>query len=500
MESPERRDAPLELSQDEFRRAGHVLVDRIADHLAWIQDRSNPVTRAESPEQVRSLLGRGGMPQFGTSAERLLEETAGVLFDHSLFNGHPRFWGYVTSSPASIGVLGDMLAATINANVGAYALSPVATEIERQTVRWIAELIGYAPGCGGLLVSGGNMANFVCFLAARKAKIPWDVRTTGVAPSNGQAPRMYCSAETHTWIQKAADLFGFGSDAVAWIPADNDQRMNVAALEKRIADDRSKGMLPFLVIGTAGTVGTGAVDPLEEIGNLCKREGLWFHVDGAYGGFAAILPESPPDFHAFHLADSVAVDPHKWLYAPLEAGCALVKDPKALLETFSYHPEYYHFDEHADEELTNFYELGLQNSRGFRALKVWLALRQAGREGYVRMIRDDCAIARHLHVALKDFHEIEAMTHHLSITTFRYVPMDLRPKAAAENEYLNKLNTEILSRIQASGKAYPSNALVDGIFGIRVCVVNFRSTVEDVLALPPLVVATGREVDHEMRN
>ncbi len=500
MQSPTRRDAPLEMSQDEFRLAGHVLVDRIADYLAWIQNRDNPVTRAESPERVRSFLGRGGVPQTGTSAERLLEEAAGMLFEHSLFNGHPRFWGYVTSSPASIGVLGDLLAAAVNANVGAYALSPAATEIERQTVQWIAELIGYRPGCEGLLVSGGNMANFVCFLAARKAMLPWDVRTRGVTSAEGRVPRIYCSTETHTWIQKAADLFGFGSDAVSWIPTDKDQRMNVAALRQTIRDDRTKGLVPFLVVGAAGTVGTGAVDPLEEIGGLCKQENLWFHIDGAYGGFAAILPESAPDLHALRFADSVAVDPHKWLYAPLEAGCALVKDRKVLLDTFSYHPEYYHFDEHAEEDLTNFYEFGLQNSRGFRALKVWLAIRQAGRDGYTRMIRDDCAIARHLDDALRDYHEIERMTHNLSITTFRYVPVDLRPIAATANDYLNRLNTEILTRIQAGGKAYPSNVLVDGNYGIRVCIVNFRSTVDDVLSLPPLVIDAGREVDRELRK
>jgi aromatic-L-amino-acid/L-tryptophan decarboxylase len=500
MDRSPQRAAPLDMPPDEFRRAGYTLVDRIADHLSWISNRENPVTRAESPVQIRQVLGGGRIPETGAPASKILAEAVDLLFDHSLFNGHPRFWGYVTSSPAPIGMLGDLLAAAINPNVGAFALSPAATELELQTVRWIAQMIGYDDSCGGLLVSGGNMANFVCFLAARKAKIPWDVRSIGVAPVNGKRPRIYCSTETHTWVHKAADLFGFGSEAIAWIPVEKDLRMSVAALRRQIADDRSRGAVPLVVIGSAGTVGTGAVDPIDEMAAVCREEGLWFHVDGAYGGLAAVLPEASKDLRALRLADSVAVDPHKWLYAPLEAGCALVRDRQSLVATFSYHPTYYRFDDHAEEELTNFYELGLQNSRGFRALKVWLALRQVGREGYVRMIRDDCHAAQELYSSLQNYSELEPLTHGLSITTFRFVPEDMRSEEKSREEYLNKLNAEILSRLQSGGAAYPSNALVHGKFAIRVCIVNFRTTQADVLALPPLVVTIGRETDREMRR
>jgi len=487
------------MSPEEFRRAGYSLVDRIAEFLLWINDRSNPVTRAESPERIRQLLGAGEMPDSGSSPHALLENASKLLFDHSLFNGHPRFWGYVTSSPAPIGVLADLLAAAVNPNVGAYDLSPVATEIERQTVRWIAEIIGYPASCGGLLVSGGNQANFVCFLAARRARIPWDVRTEGLAAPSPKTLRVYCSSETHTWVHKATDLFGLGNNAIVWIPTDSDQRMDTRALRRQIVEDLQKGHIPLLVLGAAGTVGTGKVDPLEEIAAICKEFNIWFHVDGAYGGFAAMLPEAPADLKALNLADSVAVDPHKWLYAPLEAGCALVRDRKALLDTFSYHPEYYRFDGHEDEELTNFYEYGPQNSRGFRALKVWLSLRQAGREGYVQMIRDDCRLAQDLFQALRDYPEIEPCTCGLSITTFRYVPADLRTGEKPAEEYLNKLNAEILTRLQRSGKAYPSNAVVQGKFVLRVCIVNFRTTTEDVLNLPPMVAELGKTVDEELR-
>jgi aromatic-L-amino-acid decarboxylase len=490
------RHAALDMSPDEFRRIGHSLVDRIAEFLTWIQDRSNPVTRAERPAQVRALLGSAPLPDQGMPAEELIRQTAELLFDHSLFNSHPRFWGYITSPSSPVGVLGDFLASAVNPNVGAYELSPVATEIERQTVRWIAEMVGYPPSCGGLLVSGGNMANFICFLAARKAKAPWDAAKEGMG--SARPVRVYCSSETHTWINKAADLFGLGHTAISWIPADADQRMKTEALRKQIDADVKAGVHPFMVIGAAGTVSTGATDPIREIGAICREHNLWFHVDGAYGGFAAALPEASEDLKSLAIADSLAVDPHKWLYAPLEAGCALVRDPKGLPDTFSYHPAYYRFDEHADEGATNFHELGMQNSRGFRALKVWLALRQAGRKGYEEMIRDDCSMAGELYRSLGSYEGLEPLTCNLSIATFRYVPADL--KGPGNEEYLNRLNAEILARLQAGGQAYASNAVIDGKFALRVCVVNFRTTREDMLSLPSLVTGIGRKIDAEMRR
>ena len=269
-----------------------------------------------------------------------------------------------------------------------------------------------------MLVSGGNMANFVCFLAARTAKAGWDVRETGLG---GSHPRLivYASTETHTWIQKAADLFGLGTDAIRWIAVDGHQRMNTAELRRQIEADRARGERPFLVIGTAGSVSTGAVDPLPEIGAICREHDLWFHVDGAYGALAAAVPGAPSDLGGLAAADSVAVDPHKWLYAPLEAGCVLVKRPDDLRNAFSYHPPYYRFG----EEALNFVDYGMQNSRGFRALKVWLALQQLGRSGYVQSIGRRHAVCRENCSSWCNHHpEFEALTQNLSIATFRYVP------------------------------------------------------------------------------
>jgi aromatic-L-amino-acid decarboxylase len=496
LEALRRRKAPLEMPPAEFRQIGHRLVDRIAERLADLPHRL--VTPDESPADVRRVFGAEQvLPPAGTDAGRLVSEATELLFDHSLFNGHPRFFGYITSSPAPIGMLGDFLAAALNQNVGARQLSPLATEIERQAVRWIAELIGFPTSGGGLLVSGGNMANFVCVLAARAAKAPWDVRKEGLSREGGPL-LMYASTETHGWIKKAADMFGLGTDAIRWIATDDAHRMDSSALRRRVEEDLQLGHRPFLVVGTAGSVSTGAVDALPEIAALCREHGLWFHVDGAYGALAAQAPGSPASLRALSDADSVAVDPHKWLYAPLEAGCVLVRDAEKLRGAFSYHAAYYHFDDQA----VNYFDYGPQNSRGFRALKVWLALRQVGRAGYLKMIGDDMLLARHLHRILAHHPEFEATTQSLSITTFRYVPPDLRPRLGSEDveSYLNRLNQDLLTAVEKSGEAFLSNALIGGKFVLRACIVNFHTSLGDVEALPRLLSRLGRRADAALRQ
>jgi glutamate/tyrosine decarboxylase-like PLP-dependent enzyme len=490
-----RRVAPLAMDAALFREAGHRLVDRLAELMESIPRR--PVTPGETPAAVRAALGLGQpLPEQGEDPTQLLERAAGLLFEHSLFNAHPRFFGYITSSPAPIGVLGDLLASAINPNVGAWILSPAATEIESETVRWIAQLIGYPTNCGGLLVSGGNVANLVCFLAARAAMTEGDVRVEGLTSATRKRPRIYASAETHTWLQKAADIAGLGTASIRWIPTDHAQRMDVDGLAARISADRAAGDLPLMVIGTAGTVSTGAVDPLPRIAALCREQRLWFHVDGAYGAFAAAVPGAPDDLRGMKEADSVAVDPHKWLYAPLEAGCAMVRDPERLRAAFTYHPPYYRFDEHL-----NYVDYGQQNSRGFRALKVWLALRHAGTAGYRRMISDDIRLAAHLADAVMRHPELELFTRDLSIATFRFVPVDLRPRVGDEavERHLDALNRELLDRLQSGGEAFVSNAVVGGRYLLRACIVNFHTDVPDVEALPVIVARVGRSVDRELR-
>ena len=493
----EPRNAPLEISPEEFRKLGYGLVDRVVEFLASLPQR--PVSPGESPREIRAVLGDCRLPEQGTAAEQLLQQAAELLIEHSLFNGHPRFMGFITSPAAPLGVLGELLAAAVNPNVGGWILSPMASEIEAQTIRWIAEMIGYPRECGGVLVTGGTMANFVAFLAGRRAKVTWDARTHGLGAADARRLRVYASTETHTWIHKAVDLFGMGLDSIAWIPAGADQRMNTAELQGRIRADRAHGDLPLMVIGTAGTVSSGAVDPLAEIAAIAREEGLWFHVDGAYGGFAAVAPNAPAALRDLHEADSVAVDPHKWLYAPLEAGCALVREGAVLRDAFTqHHPSYYDLLRDTDEAL-NFFEYGPENSRGFRALKIWLALRQVGRQGYAQMIGDDIRLSQTLFELVAAHPDLQAFRQGLSIATFRYVPSDLPAGNPEVENYLNQLNSELMVRLQRSGEAFLTNAVISGVFVLRACIVNFRTSLADVRALPGIVTRLGAEVDEALR-
>jgi len=333
---------------------------------------------------------------------------------------------------------------------------------------------------------------------ARAAKADWNLREQGVRGGSGRTLRVYCSEETHTWVSKAADLSGLGTSAIRYISTDGELRLDVDRLRHQIDADTASGDLPFLVVGTAGSVSTGTVDPLRKIAAVCKDRGLWFHVDGAYGGFAASVPDAPEDLRGLVEADSIAVDPHKWLYAPLEAGCALVKQSEALRNAFTYHPPYYHFS----ERTTNYVDYGPQNSRGFRALKVWLAFRHAGAAGYRATIAEDMALSRAMADVIGRHQKFALLTQALSITTFRYLPLDLRASVGdhTTEQYLDALNRRLLDRIQTSGEVFVSNAVIGGRYALRACIVNFHTTRADVEALPETIARLGDAVDAEMRT
>ncbi len=489
------RRTPLEVSKDEFRKVGHKLIDTIGQFNATICDKK--VTVGVKPDQVRSLIGKRSLPEDGTEVSELMEHTSELLFENSLFNGHPKFMGYITASPAPMGIFGDLLASAVNPNVGAYILSPVATEIEKQTIEWLCEFIGIPTTFGGIFVSGGNMANFTAFLAARTAKAPEDFKETGLTNSSKNLI-VYCSKTTHTWIEKAAILFGHGAKSVRWIATDDNNKMDIEALEMTIKKDLEAGHQPFMVVGTAGDVSTGAIDNLEALAVICKSYDLWFHIDGAYGVPAAIVPELKHLFQGMEEADSIAIDPHKWLYSPLEAGCTLVKNPKYLVDTYSSHPEYYNFGNANDEQ--NFYEYGLQNSRGFRALKVWLMLRQVGKNGYAKMIGEDVELSKLLFELAQKHPELEAVTQNLSITTLRYVPLDIPQKIEDREGYLNTLNETLDNELQAGGRLFMSNAIVDSKYCLRSCIVNFRTSKKDIEEIVEILADQGKTVHMALQH
>jgi aromatic-L-amino-acid decarboxylase len=491
------RETPIVINGAAFKKLGYRLVDEVADFIDNIEKK--PVTTGESPKELQKILGTSSLPENGSPAEEILLKASDLLLHHSLLNGHPKFLGYITSSAAPIGALADILAAAVNPNVGAQILSPIATEIEKQTVKWLAELIGVSPDYGGILVSGGNMANFTAFLAARTVKASKHIKEDGISNATEKIT-VYCSKTTHTWIEKAAVLFGLGTKSIRWIQTDAANKMDNKVLEQTIKDDLKNGYKPIMVVGTAGDVSTGAVDDLRALGSICKTYNLWFHIDGAYGIPAAVIPELKTMFDGIEEADSIALDPHKWLYSPLEAGCTLVKDPNHLIETYSSHPVYYNFDNTGDVPMQNYYEYGLQNSRGFRALKVWLALQQVGRRGYIKMIGEDIQLSRLLFNLAEQHPELEAVTQNLSITTLRYVPSDYPLKNENSESYLNKLNETLLNELQQGGEVFLSNAVIKGKYCLRGCIVNFRTSEKDIEEIIEIIAREGKKIHRRMQE
>jgi aromatic-L-amino-acid decarboxylase len=479
-----KRTASVEMQGAEFKQIGYQLVDQIAVFIDNI--RRKPVTTNSSLAQISGIVGHDRLPEAGKTATEIVNHAANLVFNHSLLNGHPKFLGYITSSAAPIGALADLLAAAVNPNVGAHVLSPVATVIEKQVIKWLGDFVGLPACFDGILVSGGNMANFTAFFAAIHAKIPKN-KKEGIAGA-AKKPMIYCSRTTHTWIEKAASLSGLGTNSIRWIPADSTNRMDMAVLERTIQEDKEKDLSPIMVIGTAGDVSTGAVDDLKSIATICKRYDCWFHIDGAYGLPAAVVPEQRNLFDGMADADSIAIDPHKWLYAPLEAGCTLVKDPNHLIQTYSSHPIYYNFGNYNEPEARNFYEYGFQNSRGFRALKVWMVLQQAGRLGYIEMIAADIKLAKLLFRLASEHAELQAITQNLSITTLRYCPPEY-----PESD-LNRLNELLLNDLQLGGEVFLSNAVVGDKYCLRACIVNFRTSEKDIEEIIEIIARSGRKM------
>jgi aromatic-L-amino-acid decarboxylase len=487
------RDAALAMDPARFRALGHRLVDRLADELAQLPAR--PAATGELPAALRAALGAArGLPAHGEDAAALLDEAATLLFEHGSHGSHPRFHGYVAAAPAPIGVLAELLAAALNANVALWQAAPMAAEIEAQTMRWLAELVGCPAGSGGLLTSGGNAANAIALQLALHAALP-QARDAGLG---GARLAVYASDQTHGWLRKAVQQAGLGLQSLRWIASDAHQRLVPEALAAAIAADRAVGITPLMAIGSAGTVATGAVDPLRAMAARCRAEGLWFHVDGAYGAPAACLlgsadeaalGDAAADLAALGAADSLALDPHKWLYAPIEAGGLLLREPQRLAEVFGTdRPSYYATADDALDAGPDFHTLGPQNTRGFRALKVWLALRMAGRDGYRRMIADDIALAARLAERVRATPGLELMTRQLGIATFRHRPPGTAPGAA-----LDALNRRLLAALQRDGRAYLSPAVAGGAFLLRACIVNFNTGAADIDALAPWVaeVAAG---------
>ncbi len=517
--APPARASSLDIPATELHalaaRAGAIVVD----YFARVAER--PIFPAQTAHEVAAQLA-APLPRAGPDDLADLFADCERIMANSRQNGHPRFFGYVASPATPIGAFADLIASALNQNVPAWRSAPAATHIEQTVVNWLAQLIGYAAGAGGLLTSGGSMANLNALYVAHRTKAradapdqpklnmsdaPTSAATYDVAQAGlwgaGAPMTVYVSDQAHHSIAKAADIMGLGRAQVRVIESDERWRMDVRRLRAQLAADAQQGLRPFCVVATAGTVNTGAVDPLMEIAAVAAEHDLWLHVDGAYGAPAALDPRKRSLFAGLEHADSVALDPHKWLYTPVDCGCLLLREPALARAAWTAvaGADYIKIFEQTAAESFAFFDYGVELSRRFRALKLWLLLRYYGVPRIAAAIADDNALAAYMAQQIDGAADFELLAPvELSICCFRYVPAAVRralakadtdTRARLEAE-LNELNERIVPAVQRGGQAYISNATLRGRFALRACIVNFRTTRHDIDLTLDIIRAAAR--------
>lgn len=479
-------DASLDISQAEMRELSSRVTQLVTEYFSKVS--TLPVFPETSGGKTIGEIG-ATLPLVGTPIEQLLDDCQTIIAN-SRHNGHPRFFGYVASPATAPGAFGDLIASTLNANVTSWRSGPAATEIERTVIGWLASLIGYGSDghpAHGLLTSGGSMANLTALLIAHRAKSQPDVASSGLWHSTAPMT-IYASDQIHMSIPKAADILGLGRAQVRLIPCDDRFRINIASLRQTIAEDLKSGLKPFCIVGSAGTVNTGAVDPLDEIADVASEFNLWFHLDGAYGALAALDETKRPLFRGLDRADSVSLDPHKWLYAPIDSGCLLFRDEARARAAFSFDgADYIKVHEQNETEAFAFWNYGPELSRRFRALKIWMTLRYYGMQRIARAISEDNALAAYLSVQVEMASDFELLVApELSICCFRFLPPEFQLRStngvrdATTEAELDELNTRIMNAVQRGGRAYLSSATLGGKFALRACITNFRTTRADI--------------------
>ncbi|HEX5649389.1 MAG TPA: pyridoxal-dependent decarboxylase [Steroidobacteraceae bacterium] len=466
---------------DALRQLAHRAIDDGFDYLQHVRER--PVWQPV-PESVVARL-HGPAPREPEGADRAYAEFRELVMPYPMGNIHPRFWSWFMGNGTAFGAVADFLAAVMNPNMGGG--NHVANHVEAQVLDWSKEMVGFPADASGLLVSGGSVANFVGLAVARNARGGVDVRELGVAA----IPRplvTYASVEVHSCVQKAIESLGLGARSLRKVPVNADYEIDVRALEHMIAEDRAAGRQPFCVIGNAATINTGATDDLDALATVCGREELWFHVDGAIGSLLALAPQHRHLVRGIERADSVTLDFHKWLHVPFEAACVLVRDRKAHRDAFALIPEYLEKTERGLASGAHWFsEYGLQLSRGFRALKVWLTVKEHGLERFGRLIDRNIAQAHELAALIDAAPSLERVAPvRTNIVCFRFNP------GGRDDASLNALNQELLIRLHESGIAAPSYTTLGEVYCLRAAITNFRTTSDDLAVLVQAVDDIGR--------
>jgi aromatic-L-amino-acid/L-tryptophan decarboxylase len=459
--------AGLDLTPDQRAQLGRAALDWA---LQYFSDQSRlPIYPTVGASELTARLS-SPLPNDAQEPAAVLAELDAIA-GYGRHNGHPRMFGYVQSSGSFAGVIGDLLASAINQNVTSWRSAPAGTTIEHQVIEWLKMMVGFGPEGEGVLLSGGSFANFAGLAAALRASTDVDINQHGVSALPGR-PRIYASEMTHMSTPKAASMLGIGKNAIVRIPVDSRLRMDATALSRQVEADRAAGFLPVCVVATAGDVNTGAIDPIGDIADVCGDADLWMHVDGSYGALAARSHHVGGAMAAIARADSLSLDPHKWLYAPLDVGCLLVKKPSALRAAFSEGAGY--IDVVADREMSEFayWDHSPELSRRFRALKIWFLLKIHGARAIDQAIDDNIAVARHLADLIDASNDFERLAPApLSIVCFRYKAGD------------DAFNKRLMVEVQRDGESYLSNATIDGRFALRACIVNFRTRRDDAAVL-----------------
>jgi aromatic-L-amino-acid/L-tryptophan decarboxylase len=458
----------LAIPDAEFRAMAQAATDRIAAYFQTLGEQ--PIVRPTTSAALRETLAEP-LPQEGRAFTEILAELEATVFRYSRHNAHPGFFGYISSPGTPVNAIGSLIQAALNINVTCWRSAPAATEIEHVTIGWLKEMLGFPEAAGGLFTSGGSMANFAGLAAARTAKAPADVVRDGMAGLSGPMCA-YVSAEGHFSVAKAAGMLGLGERNVRQVRTNGRLQIDLEDLERQVRSDRAAGAIPFCVVANAGTTATGAVDPIAALADFAEREGLWLHVDAAYGGFAVLAPSGRPLLEGIGRADSVALDPHKWMYLPMGCGCVLYRDPGTARAAFSHTAEYTRAIGLERDEAFAFWDYGPELSRPFRALDVWLLVRYAGARLLGEAIERNIQCAKLLEKLVRESPDFEMLAPvDLSVFCFRY--------KSAEGD-LNQLNERILLELQRGGSTYLSNAMVAGRFGLRGCVLNYRTTEADM--------------------
>lgn len=454
-----------------FRTAGHRLVDRLADLLADIDDRA--LFPNAEPHALHELFAED-IPEQGVALDTVLDEVDRKVLPNCTHVNHPGYFGLITPSPLPAGILADFIASALNQNPGAWSVGPGAVAVEQQVIRWLADLVGYCTGAGGNLTSGGMMANFTALKLAR------DWASGDTAQYAGVEGRwtVYTSEERHVSVDKSVDAVGLGRDQLRVIPTDDAFRIDVPALERAIAEDRDRGVHPACLVAIAGTTNNGAVDDLRTLRAIADREHLWLHVDAAYGGGLLLSREHRHVLDGIALADSVTIDPHKWFFAPLDAGAVLVRDDRRLTRSFGLQPSYLTDRMDRTHERYNYFVHSFEQSRRFRGLKVWMGMKQAGRAQLAAWIDANVAHAMRLYDLANAHPDFQpAVRPVMSAICIRYAPAGRPPEA------LDALHPVVARRIQEQGRFWISTTELKGRTFFRVCPVNFRTRTEHIDAL-----------------